>query len=228
MNHDFGQMPPALMPYDKCVRFGIDTLDDAELLAVILRSGVPGQNAVETARKVLSLSDGTLFGLYRIPRSAFRSIPGIGDVKAIQLEAVGAIAKRIRKGGSLEKADLSSPDKAADFCMDEMAPLQQEILKLLCLDVKCRLLYECDISKGSEQTSLVPVREILVRALEHRAACVILVHNHPSGDPEPSDEDVRVTKDVANAMRLIGIYLQDHLIIGDHSFVSLRERGYLT
>ena len=228
MKPKYGEDPNVLMPYEKCLRYGIDSLDDAELLAVILKCGVPGQNAVETARKVLSLSGGTLFGLYRIPRNTFLKIPGVGKVKSIQLEAVGAIAKRIRKGGSLLKEDFSSPGKIADRYMDEMAPLQQETLKLLCLDTRCRLLHEHDVSKGSESASVVPVREILIRALEYRAANAILIHNHPSGDPEPSKDDIDSTRSISDAMRLIGIRLQDHLIIGDHVYVSLRERGIIT
>ncbi|MBR3036026.1 MAG: DNA repair protein RadC [Lachnospiraceae bacterium] len=228
MKHDIREASLTLLPYEKSIRYGMDALDDAELLAIILRSGVPGQNAVETAKKVLSLSDGTLFGLYRVPRSAFLSITGIGEVKALQLQAVGAIAKRIRKSGSLERPDLSAPEKAADYCMDELAPLQQEVLHMFCLDNKCRLINECEISRGAESFSVVPVREILIRALEHRASCVILAHNHPSGDPTPSDADIHSTQTLADAMRLIGIYLQDHLIIGGHTYVSLRERGFIT
>nr|WP_317281970.1 DNA repair protein RadC [uncultured Sellimonas sp.] len=216
-------------PYEKCGRFGAESLTDIELLAVMLRSGTKGENALETARKIL-YPEGMQGGLSKLPscsKETLKKVPGIGEVKAIQILCLCEMAKRIAKEKAKEPLCFDRPDTIAKYYMEDMRHLKQEELKLLMLNTKSRLIGETCITRGTVNMSVISPRELFIEALLKNAVMIILLHNHPSGDPQPSREDILVTKKIAKAGELIGVTLTDHIIIGDQSYVSLAEKGWI-
>ena len=217
-------------PYEKCERFGAGSLTTIELLAVLLRTGTKGENSLELARKLL-YPDGEKKGegipLQRWSREELLRIHGIGRVKAVQILCLCELSRRMAQMSAREELDFSSPDTVARYYMEDMRHLKQEELKLLMLNTKSKLLGETRISKGTVNMSVISPRELFIEALQKDAVMIILLHNHPSGDPEPSREDILVTKKIAKAGELIGITLIDHIIIGDRSYVSLAEKGWI-
>ncbi|MDI9242600.1 RadC family protein [Fusibacillus kribbianus] len=221
------ELPASERPYEKCRAKGPESLTDAELLAVILRTGTKGQGALETARKVLDMSvpHGGLLGLYHLTADELRGIPGIGSVKALQLSCIGELAKRMSRNRFEKARTFGTPGEVASYFMEDMRHLEKEELRSVFLDTKGQLLKEEVLFVGTVNGSLISPREIFLEALKCRAVSVILLHNHPSGDPEPSREDILVTKRIAAAGELLDICLLDHIIIGDHCYISLKERG---
>lgn len=229
-NRTMKMLPPSERPYEKVRESGAQSLSDAELLAVILRSGSRNKSARSLAEQVLSLEcpDG-LPGLLHHSLEDYKSISGIGEVKAIQLSCIGELSKRIwRAAISEDNGAFHSPAEIAGYYMEEMRHMEQENLRMMILNTKNVLIKELNISKGTVNASIATPRELFIEALRYRGIGIILVHNHPSGDATPSREDCQFTKRVVEAGNLMGIPLLDHVIIGDNSYVSLRERGILT
>lgn len=224
------ETPEFERPYEKAVRSGIASLTDSELLAVVLRNGTTKMDVLSLSRRLLNLNDTKegLCGLMHHSYSDYLSCEGIGKVKAVQLLALGELSRRIWR---LEKkrfpAVFSDSSACADYYMQEMRHLEQEELHIAFLDTKLRLMREETITKGTVNASLISVREIMISALKNRAVFMILIHNHPSGDPSPSTEDSVVTRRVVKAGEIIGITLIDHIIIGDNSYYSFKEWGTL-
>ena len=216
-------------PYERCEQFGPSVLSDAELLAVILRTGGPGMDATELAGKVLALTEteNGILGLLHLTLPELRSLKGVGRVKAIQLQCIGELSRRISKAQAAKGRIMDSPDTIAAYYMEDMRHLGQEQLILVLLNTKNQLIKDMVLSKGTVNASIVTPREILVEALRFQAVRFVILHNHPSGDPEPSREDIQLTIRIREAGNLIGICLMDHLIIGDQAFVSMKERGLL-
>lgn len=223
------ELPVPERPYEKCMAMGPSSLSDAELLAVILRTGTKGQSALETARRILSLNpsmDG-LLGLHHLSLNELKSVPGIGMVKAIQISCIGELSKRMTRKSIGKENLFISPDAVAAYFMEEMRHKEKEELRVVLLNTKGRMLHNAVVSIGTVNSSLISPREIFLEAFRFQAVSIILLHNHPSGDPEPSKEDILVTKRVYEAGSLLGISLTDHIIIGDNCFISLKERGIL-
>ena len=227
MGMSIKEMPEDARPFEKCMVYGPEALDNAELLALVLRTGSTRENSVETARRVIELAGGTVGGLALLSMKELKLIPGIGDVKASEIRAVSVLAGRIAKSERMTRPDFASADWIAGCYMEEMRQERTEVLKALYLDGRMKLIRESLLSKGSANRSMVPVREIFVEALKCDAVFLILIHNHPSGDPTPSKEDFQVTERVKNAGELVGITLVDHIVFGDGRYVSLRERGVI-
>ncbi|HIQ95265.1 MAG TPA: DNA repair protein RadC [Candidatus Limivivens merdigallinarum] len=221
-------LPKDEKPYEKCLSFGPQHLTDAELLAVLLRSGVKGMSALELSRKLLTASGFRkgLVGLYQLDIDELKKLPGIGEVKAIQIKCLLELSRRISKMNFEEKLSFHDPMSIAQYYMEDFRHCQQEQIYLLMLDTKGKLLAEKVISKGTVNASLVSPREIFLEALSHHAVSIVLLHNHPSGDPAPSREDLLLTERIREAGEILGIELLDHLILGDLKFVSLREQGF--
>ncbi len=219
-------MPDGIRPYERCLKEGPGCLNDAELLAVILRTGSVGEPSTALAARVLSMRGG-LGGLSRLSAAELRQVRGIGKVKAVQIQCVSELSRRMAAAVREKGMDMRDPASVAEYYMEDMRHRHQEVLKLIMLDTKSRLLRDINISKGTVNASLVSPREIFLEALRQDAVFIILMHNHPSGDPAPSPEDIAVTKRVAQAGMLLGITLVDHIIIGDRSYISLKERGIL-
>ncbi len=220
-------LPVSERPYEKVMDTGPESLSDAELISVILRSGTKETSARELAEEILKLGNPSgLSGLLYHTLDDYREIRGIGKVKAIQLACIGELSKRIWKAHkSADRFVCSHPAVIAEYFMEEMRHKEQEYLKLLILDTKNVLIKDVDISKGTVNASIATPREILIETLRYRGSGMILMHNHPSGDPTCSREDQLFTIRVIEAGKLMGIPLLDHIIIGDNSYESLKERG---
>ena len=215
-------------PYEKCERFGAENLTDAELLAVLLRTGTRGENSLELAHRLIQsdLSGKGILNIHRWTYEQLKRVRGIGRVKAVQILCLSELAKRMARAAAMDSLDFSSPETIARYYMEDMRHKKKEVLKLLLLNTRARLIGESDISVGTVNTALVSPRELFIEAFQRNAVAIILLHNHPSGDPTPSREDVRITRRIREAGVLIGIELLDHIIIGDNCFTSLKEKGF--
>ncbi|MDI6902446.1 MAG: DNA repair protein RadC [Methanocellales archaeon] len=222
------ELPIGERPRERLAKFGAASLSISELLAIILRTGSHGETALDVANKLLSKYNGNIKSLFCADVSELSKIKGIGFAKAVQIKAVFELAKRIQSFTD-EKVEISSPADVASILMPKLRTLDKEHLVILCLDPRNRIHNgsEVTISVGSLDVNIIDPREIFRVALSKNAASIILVHNHPSGDPSPSDGDIEVMRRVMEAGRLIGINVQDHIIIGDGTFISFREKGLL-
>lgn len=218
-----------MRPYEKFRRVGPENLADEELLAIILRSGTKGYSSLALAEEVLNLSRVSpgLLGLHHLSLAQLQEIRGIGEVKAIQIKCIGELSRRISKSASAKSLNFQEPGTIADYYMEDMRHLEQETLFCIMLDTKNHFLGDVEISKGTVNASLAAPREIYLAALSYHAVYIILVHNHPSGNPAPSDEDIRITQRIQAAGEIVGISLLDHIIIGDLTYFSLRQEGMM-
>lgn len=222
------EIPSTERPYEKCVEKGASALSDAELLAVLLRTGTSGENAVELARRVLYHMDGQgILGIHQLTLERLRKIRGIGTVKAVQILCISELAKRLAKADAHEGLSFTSPEAISRYYMEDMRHERQETVKLLMLNAKARLIAETTLFRGTVNASLIMPRELFIEALKREAVSIILMHNHPSGDPSPSREDILVTERIARAGKMIGIELLDHIIIGNNCYMSFREADML-
>ena len=221
--------PVGERPYEKCLEYGPEILTDGELLAIILRSGTKKASALELAWRLLDVhpSYKGLEGLFHLKFEDFRSIPGIGDVKAVQLLSILELSRRLSRAGFSERTEFSQPSEIADYYMERMRHLDREQVELLLLNSKCCLLKELTLSTGDATTAYIPVQNIFEEAVRCGAIFLVLLHNHPSGDPQPSQEDYVITKRIKEAGEILGIRLLDHIIIGDRCYFSMKEEGNL-
>ncbi len=219
-------LPLEERPYEKCLTYGAASLSDAELLAIILKNGVRGENSIQLARRVLDFSknDG-LLGICKTSINELMSINGIGKVKAIQLKCIAELSRRISKTNAKNKLVFNSPGAIVDYYMEDLRHKEVEEFIMLALNNKSVLLEEFVISKGSVNASIASPREIFIQALRVKAVNIIIMHNHPSGDPSPSRNDLLITNNIKIAGDIIGINLIDHIIIGDNNYVSFKEKG---
>ena len=227
--HTMKALPPSERPYERCLEKGPGALSDAELLAVILRSGSRELSSLETARLLLDrfgAKKGLAF-LSETGRRELESVPGIGPVKAVSLLCIGELSRRIAASSRRSAVSLKTPESIASYFMEEMRHLDHEELAAVFFDTKNRLLGHRVLSVGTVNASLASAREIFLEALRQGAACLVLLHNHPSGDPTPSQDDLRMTGRICEAGKLMEIPVLDHIIIGDRKYVSLREQGLL-
>ena len=218
-------MPRSERPYEKCFENGPETLSDCELLSVILRTGVKGSSAYDLAKEIITQQgDGTnLLKIMDTTKEELLHIKGVGMVKAVQILCIGELAKRIASMPFVDNVKYDSPKKIAGYYMERLRHLEQETLHVMFLDTKCKLIKSKEITKGTIDRSMISQREIFVEALKCNAVNIVLVHNHPSGEPTPSRDDIRSTKKIKEAGDMVGIRLLDHIIIGDNKFSSLRE-----
>lgn len=222
------EMPKTERPYEKCERKGAKSLSDDELLAVLLRTGTHGENALDLARRILyHAGEPGILGLHQFSVERLMMVRGIGKVKAIQLSCISELAKRLSKACYQEALCFANPGTIARYYMEDMRHEKQELMKLLMLNTKAKLVGETNISKGTVNASLITPRELFIEALQKNAVSIVIMHNHPSGDPTPSREDMLTTKRILDAGALIGIELLDHIIIGNNCYVSFREEGML-
>lgn len=218
------------LPYEKFLRCGAEYLTERELLAIILRTGTHDKSAVELAGEVLALAkyprEG-LLGLYDVSLEELMQLRGIGLVKAIKLKCLTELSMRISRASAKEGLLFNSPNLVAQYFMESLRHRETECVILVSLDTKGRLLGEKKISDGSVKMSLIPPREIFLEALRAKAVNILLVHNHPSGDPTPSRLDRDVTANISRLGAMMEIPLLDHIIIGDNRYISFKELGYL-
>jgi DNA repair protein RadC len=219
-------LPESERPREKLIRYGAETLSNGELLAIILRTGNSNENIVNLSNRILKESGG-LNGLLISSSEDFLSLRGIGEAKAAQLLALAEISKRFKSFRSGDEYKISQPKDAADLVMESMRHLKQECLKVIMLNTKNIVITIKDASLGSLNSSIVHPREVFCEAIKKSSASIIISHNHPSGDPTPSSEDINLTHRIKECGKLIGIELLDHIIIGDGCYVSLKEKGIL-
>ena len=211
-------------PRERLASLGPQALTNAELLAILLHVGVTGENAVQVGQRLLQQFGG-LGGLHRAPFEELVSQHGIGEAKAAQIKAAVELGRRLRLEKPEERPTINSPADAADLVRYEMSALEQEHLRVLLLDTRNHVLDIVEVYHGSVNMSQVRVGEVFKAAIRRNAAALIVVHNHPSGDPTPSPDDVAVTRELIKAGELIDVMVLDHIIIGRGRHVSMKERG---
>lgn len=217
-------LPADERPRERLARAGEGALSTTELLAIILRTGVGGESALDIARRLLSRYEG-LGGLARASFAELLAEKGLGEAKTAQLKAALELGRRMLLVTPEDRFIVRSPADVAQLLMAEMSHLEQEHFQVLYLDTRNRLLGSETVYVGSLNASHIRVGEIFRDAVKRNCAAVIVAHNHPSGDPTPSPEDVEVTRQLVAAGNLLDIEVLDHLVIGQQRFVSLRERS---
>jgi DNA repair protein RadC len=224
------ELPEQERPREKLATLGAGALSDSELIAILLRTGIPGTNAVDLGRQIIQRF-GTLADLARAGVAELRKIKGLGLAKAVQLAAAFGLATRLARE-TVGRTPLDRPQLVYDLLGPEMRQLGKESLRVVLLDTKLRLMRVEEISLGSINECLAHPPDVLRPAIQHSAYAFILAHNHPSGDPAPSEADRRLTVRIADAARLLGLSFFDHLIVGApmpgrQPYFSFREAGVI-
>ena len=237
-------LPKDERPRERLREYGPESLRDSDLLAIILKSGFRGTTAVQLGEQILMTFEGDLKRMADNSSKQFEKIKGVGEAKAAQIVAAFELGKRLARFHA-DRDKITSPSDVADLMMSKMRYLQKEIVCVLCLDTKGgvttkgvsgnhsddmtwgKKLSETTVFEGTLNASVFHPREIFRFAIEESANSIVLAHNHPSGDPQPSQEDIRATRQLIEAGNHIGIKVLDHIVIGDGIFVSLKEEGFI-
>ena len=228
MNHmNLKNLPESERPYERFLALGAEALSDAELLAIILKTGTKDFTSLDLARNLLSRCQGNLLNLYELSYKELTEQKGIGPVKAIQLKAVAELSCRIARTRLGYQLQMNNPKTIAEYFMEDMRHRRVEVFKGAFFDAKCNYLGEEQISSGSLSFAYVSPMELFRKALLKNAVMMVILHNHPSGDPSPSEEDVAFTERIAQGARLLGLTLADHIVIGDNRYYSFRENHRL-
>ncbi|MBO4420988.1 MAG: DNA repair protein RadC [Lachnospiraceae bacterium] len=223
------ELPENERPYEKCEKYGPQVLSDSELLAIIIKSGNKNERSTELAYRILQMKEGR-YGVSVLNHVSFgelTSIKGVGRVKAIQLLAVAELSKRMSEDIKREGISFEDSDSVAGFFMERMRHLEREETRAVFLDSRLKMISDKVVFTGTVGMAPMEPREILREALLADAVYFILLHNHPSGDPTPSEADINTTARVKEAGNSVGIRLKDHIIIGDNKYVSLKDRGLM-
>jgi len=219
-------VPKMERPRERLIQYGESHLSNQELLAILLGSGTRNETVMDLSNRLLMHFEGLKL-LSEATIEELTSIKGIGQAKGVTLLAALELGKRIQQYKPEEKYVIRSPEDGAEYVMEEMRSLNQEHLVALFLNTKNQVIHRQTIFIGSLNASIVHPREIYREAVKRSAASVVCAHNHPSGDPSPSQEDIHVTRRLVEAGKIMGIELLDHIVIGNNTFISLKEKGYL-
>ena len=219
------ELPETERPYEKLELYGEKSLSNAELLAIIIKSGTKEETSVQIAQRILNLNYdpqmGDLNFLKDLSLQEFMQIKGIGRVKAIQLKAICELSIRMSKPSNYKKIQIRSTENIANYVMEELKFQKREYVKLFLLNTKNEILKNIDVAIGGTNFANVSIKEIIGEALKIKAPKMILVHNHPTGDPTPSEMDIKFTDKLYNAARMFDIELLDHIVIGNMDFRSV-------
>ena len=229
-NTKIKDLRPEMRPDEKFLSMGAEALSDAELLAMIIRTGSSKEPSIKLAERILSSdSDGSLnlLNMFACDINELMKIEGIGKVKALQIKALCELSTRISRSNAKKCLNMNNPGSVSDYYMERLRHLKQEVVVELMLTSSCDLINEKTLFRGSATNSLFSPREIFLEALKAEAVNIILLHNHPSGNPLPSRDDIIATQRVKLAGEYIGIFLLDHIIIGDNKYISMKEEGLL-
>ncbi|MCK4259377.1 MAG: DNA repair protein RadC [Halanaerobiales bacterium] len=218
-------LPIEERPREKLVKFGPENLSNSELLAIILRIGTRNQTAIGLAEKLLGYVNG-LKGLLDVSVEELMNIQGIGQAKAVHLVALGELTKRVQSAQHTKKR-IHSATELVELLMPKMRFLKKEVFWIVLLDNQNQILAIEEVSRGSVNETIVHPREVFREAIRRSSSAVILAHNHPSGNPEPSYQDLEVTRRLCQSGKILGIQILDHLILGDKQYISLKERGII-
>lgn len=216
-------LPESERPYEKYMLYGEESLSDAELLAIILKSGTKDSNSLDLARAILNGNHNNLLNLYDLSYRELMQYSGIGHVKAIQLKAVAELSRRIARTNSGYRLKMDKPETIADYYMEQLRHSKQELLMCAFFDSKNNFLGDVVVSKGAVNYAYVSPRDVFRYAFEYEAVMFILLHNHPSGDATPSDDDLRITRRIEKGAQILQLDFVDHIIIGDNQYFSFKE-----
>jgi len=225
-NYTVKDWPNDERPRERLVKYGVDYLTDAELLGIILFNGYQGKTSVDIAKELL-LKSGGLRKLNSLSFSEMSSVKGIGLAKFAQIKAALEMGKRLLREASSPKKKIHNAVDLVDYYGPNMRDLKKEIFKIILLDVKNKIIRDIDVSVGSLTESIVHPREVLKEIIKESAASVIFLHNHPSGESNPSKNDIDITERLAEACNLIGVKVLDHIILGDDNYTSFAQEGLL-
>ncbi len=218
------EMPVDEKPRERLLRYGAESLSEAELVAIILRTGIQGQNAVETSRRLIR----DVGGLHRLSRMRYKDVarvPGIAHVKALTLEAVFELGRRVAVAPVGDRVVLRGPDDVYAYFGPRLRDERVEVFAVAFMNAAKVLTGSKVISRGGMTATIVEPGEVFRHALINDAHSIIVLHNHPSGNPKPSEADIRLTKRLIDAGRTLGIPLEDHLLVAGHDYVSFRARN---
>ena len=220
------ELPTSERPYEKAEMYGVQGLSNSELLAIIIKAGTKEKTSIQLAQEVLSIKgtkdkNNDMKFLQDVSIEEFMQIKGIGKVKAIQLKAVCELAKRITKPMDLTRVQINNPQVVANLLIEELKFEKREKIKELILNSKNILIKILDISYGGTNSAIIDIKSILSEPIKMGAPKIILVHNHPSGDPTPSHEDIELTQKLEEVSKMLEIELLDHVIIGDGKYKSI-------
>lgn len=222
------ELPLSERPYEKLEKYGAESLSNAELLAIIIKTGTKEESSISIAQRILNLNKSVrtenLRFLQEIAIEEFMQIKGIGKVKALQLKAICELTKRISRPIDNKKSIIRTPKDVANLLMPELKYEKREVAKVLILNIKNVVLRIVDISLGGSNFACIEPKDVLSEAIKMQAPKIILIHNHPSGDATPSQSDYRVTDRIFDAAQLLGIELLDHIILGDENYESLLSK----
>ena len=221
------ELPVDERPREKLVKYGVKSLSNSELLAILLRSGTKEMSVIDLSHKLLSLDKEGISFLVNSSIEELSQIRGIGIVKASQIIAAIELGRRIATKPKTRRLNITNPDEVANLFMEEMRYYKKEFFKVLLLNTKNEIIMIEEVSIGNLNSAIVHPREVFTLAIKKSASSVILIHNHPSGNPQPSREDVALTKKLVDAGKILGIEVFDHLIIGDGCYLSLKGEGII-
>lgn len=231
-NYMIKDMPLSERPQERLIKYGPEMLNNAELLALIIRTGSREESALRLSERILySLrkegeEDG-LKALRNVSLDTLMKIKGVGEAKASMILAAVTLAKRLSVNCIHEKVKISTPEDAVNYVMNDMKSLPTEHFRILSLNTKKEIMYIREISHGTVNMTVVHPREVFRKAIEDGAHSIILLHNHPSGDPNPSQEDLHLTKRLKDCAEIVGISIVDHIIIGEDGYYSFLKEGIL-
>lgn len=217
------ELPKDERPREKLSKYGVDSLSNSELLAILLRNGTREISVLELSNKLLALDQEGISFLASCTVEELSRIKGIGVAKACQIIAAIELGKRIATKPKKNRINITSPKEVAELFIEEMRYYKKEFFKVLLLNTKNEIIMIDDVSVGNLNSAIVHPREVFTNAIKKSASSIILIHNHPSGNPKPSKEDIEITKRLMDAGELMGIEVLDHLIIGDGIYLSFKE-----
>lgn len=221
------KLPDMERPREKLMSRGKETLNNAELLAILLRTGTREKSALELAHEIIAVNDEGLPGLCENTPEELARIKGIGKAKACQILAAIELGRRVATHPRKERVSIEKPGDIAELFMEKMRYYKEEHFSTLLLDTKGKVIEEVSVSIGDLNSAPVHPREVFKQAVKRSAAAVVLIHNHPSGDPTPSSEDLEITLRLIESAEILGIKVIDHIIIGDGVYTSLKSEDLM-
>ncbi len=225
-NYTISKIPKDERPREKLLRHGADTLTNSELLAIVIGFGSKKDSAITLSQKIIYNNNKGLLNIAEANADILKSFNGINDAKAAKILAVAELSKRISRE-KVDKTKITSPQNVSALLLEEMRYLKKEVFKTVLLDTKNNIISINDVSVGCLDSTVVHPREVFVDAIKNSSSAIILVHNHPSGEVEPSSEDINITDRIIECGKIIGIRVLDHIIIGDGNYLSFKEHGYM-
>lgn len=228
MNHTtVKELPESERPYERFQMLGAEALSDAELLAIIIKTGTRDMTSLDLARQLLSECRGNLLNLHALSYEELLECRGIGPVKAMQLKAVAELSNRIAKTDSRQRLCFDQPESVAGYFMETLRHQSREVFLAAFFDAKCHFLGDSTIAAGGADCAYVSVSELFREALKKHAIQLVVLHNHPSGDPKPSDADIALTERIVDGAKLLGLRVLDHIVIGDNRYYSFLEHSIM-